>query len=562
MGAAQANLDSVGRCRWPELDCGRESNCFLNGGPDRRASRPENSAGSHRQRHAFRRALRFWLARKNACARCSGEAPRLVQSRRNALICCFLPLKNFRSRFILCQIRAKSRIIATDRQAARLAADRRVCRFCKLDFRVPARRLSGGTECTSRTSAKLMATNVQALAESGLPADAHLASTTGGDLRASDLRRKQRLTALAFTGYGPKNLGRSRELLKHPAYGSIVKESLATGSELCSAALGHRVDLAARVAANIETELEDYGEAIALVVSMELAQLRLLEEFHGIDSRKMRFSFGYSLGEVTALIASGVFEVAEVLPPLLSFAEDCVEIARDLKVGVLLIRKPASLSEIQAFCATASQEGSGSVAISAQLSPQAFLIVGQGNALECFEKRIKQALGENVRLKKGREKWPPLHTPLMYQRDISGRVAAKLASVSVGLERPDPPVLSLVSGKFSYNDGDSRELLSAWIDQPQLLADAMHEVLASGIDVLVHVGPRPEIIRTAFVKLGEGVAKKLGERSFNSLGLRAIGGLARNPSFTRFLFSRTAFLRAPLVAHVVLEDWLLEQTDF
>ena len=129
-----------------------------------------------------------------------------------------------------------------------------------------------------------------------------LPSSATTHLEAAEMRHKLSATAIAFNGYGPKNLGRSRELLKHRAYGPIVKESLAVGSELCSAALGRKVNLESRVAENIETALEDYGEAISLVVSMELAQLRLLKEFHGVDARKASFSFGYSLGEVTALI--------------------------------------------------------------------------------------------------------------------------------------------------------------------------------------------------------------------------------------------------------------------
>lgn len=389
---------------------------------------------------------------------------------------------------------------------------------------------------------------------------AQTAAPAAPSISAGELRRKQRAAALAFNGYGPKNLGRSQELLAHPAYGPIVRKLLATGSELCSAALGQRVDLVQRVAAGRETELADYGEAIALVVTIELAQLKLLHDYFGIDHRRMRLAFGYSLGEVTALIASGVFELEEVLPPLLSLADECVTMAHDLSVGMLLFRGPALVDEAHALCAEITEAGEGAVAVSAHLAPNALLLIGQRNTLDRFESRIADVLGSHVHLRRLKDKWPPLHTPLMKQRRISDKVAARLADVSGGFRRPDPPVLSLVTGEYSYDETNSRETLTAWIDRPQLLCDTVHEVLASGVDVVIHVGPRPELVPTTFSRLSSHVSKQLGERSLNALGMRALGGLVRHPWFTRHLFSRTALLRAPHVAHVILEDWLLQQT--
>ena len=42
------------------------------------------------------------------------------------------------------------------------------------------------------------------------------------------------------------------------------------------------------------------------------------------------------------------------------------------------------------------------------------------------------------------------------------------------------------------------------------------------------------------------------------MGMRAAAGLARRPWLSAILPSRAALLRAPMLKHIILEDWLLE----
>ena len=85
-------------------------------------------------------------------------------------------------------------------------------------------------------------------------------------------------TALAFRGYNVTNLGRTGELLAHPALGPTVGRHLASASAVASDLLGRRVDLVADVRAERETTLETYGEALAFILAVEAAQLELLRE--------------------------------------------------------------------------------------------------------------------------------------------------------------------------------------------------------------------------------------------------------------------------------------------
>ncbi len=89
--------------------------------------------------------------------------------------------------------------------------------------------------------------------------------------------------AFAFRGYNVTNLGKTPELLEHPAYGPIVAEYLQQASKICSDSIGKKVNLVSRVRKRQETSLRTYAQAISLIVGAELAQIKLLEEFFDIS---------------------------------------------------------------------------------------------------------------------------------------------------------------------------------------------------------------------------------------------------------------------------------------
>src|SRR5262249_4843674 len=124
-------------------------------------------------------------------------------------------------------------------------------------------------------------------------------------MSGAELTRHIESTALAFRGYDVSNLGRSRELLEHERYGPIVARTLDHVSEICSDTIGARTDLAAHIRAGEKTSLETFPHDVATIVAMELAQLELLEEVFDIPIRRTRLTFGYSIGELSALIFGG-----------------------------------------------------------------------------------------------------------------------------------------------------------------------------------------------------------------------------------------------------------------
>ena len=373
---------------------------------------------------------------------------------------------------------------------------------------------------------------------------------------ARQLKERLSQTAFAFRGYNISNLGRSSELLAHPMYGPLVRKYLLEASHVCADLTGRRIDLVARVKRRQQTTLKTYAEAMALIMTMERAQVDLLREFYGIELRQAKFALGYSLGEIAAVAACGVIDCIDALRVPIEMASDCVALAENVTLSVLFSRgRSLPLDAVRKLCLIVNQEGHGVIGISAHLSPNSLLLMGQGDTTDRFRQRMSDGLPRNTNLRKNAHRFPPLHTPIMWQRNVPNRAATLMHTLHGGFTVPDPPILSLVTGELSYNDYNAREILHRWVDHPQLLWDAVYETLTKGIETVVHVGPEPNIIPATYKRLRDNVETETKGR----LGMRALTAVVRHPWIQPLLPERSALLRAPLIQQVTLEDWLLEQ---
>mgnify|MGYP002527844310 FL=1 len=157
-------------------------------------------------------------------------------------------------------------------------------------------------------------------------------------MNPEQLKKRMPDAAFAFRGYNVTNLGRSTELLSHPAYGPIVKSCLTEAGKVCSDAISKKVDLVDRVRNHRATSLQTYSDAIALIIAMEKAHLSLLSEFFGIEMRTAKTCFGYSLGGIGAVAAAGVFAAFEAMRVPLSVSAGCTQLAEDVTLAVLFCR--------------------------------------------------------------------------------------------------------------------------------------------------------------------------------------------------------------------------------
>ncbi len=366
-------------------------------------------------------------------------------------------------------------------------------------------------------------------------------------------------TALAFRGYNVTNLGRTAELLAHEAYHEIVKHELHRFGKICAEVTSQPVNLVERVAERREPGFEAYAESIALIVAVEVAHLRLLQEIHQIDTTRIGLSFGYSLGELVAASCAGVFAPDHMIRIPLVMAADAVELASDVTMGVLFSRGPnIPAGQVQSLCEDITCEGKGTIGVSSILSPNSYLVLGQRGTIERFRELMKETLPSRTQLRTNDHRWPPLHTAIARQRYIPDRASLMLETLPGGEFPHATNVFSLVTGSLGYNETSPREIMRQWVDHPQRLWDAVDYSLAAGMETVIHVGPEPNVILATFTRLSENVREQTAGNSFSSLSLRAVSGIARNSWLSGLLPARTNLLRAPYVRHVILEDWLLE----
>ena len=380
------------------------------------------------------------------------------------------------------------------------------------------------------------------------------------DLEPIDLEQKLSRTAFSFRGYNVANLGRTKELLADPAYGPVVRKHLDQASDMAADALRRRIDLAERVENDSEPDLSTYGEAIALIMAASLAQLDLLQEFHGIELSESQVTFGYSLGELVAVVASNLFDIESVLKLILPLARDAAELALDVEMGVVFCRgRELDYAAVQKHCMEITNEGNGTIGISSYLAPNTVLLLGQGDTIDYFKRTIKNIPPHRVHLKKNDHRWPPLHTAIVRQKNMSDRGAVALETLPGGFTMPNPPILSCVTGDISYTEVNAREILIDWIDQPQQLWLAIEKVLQMGVERIVHVGPEPNIIPATLNRLSIDVSSQLGKKSLSGMGMRAVSRITRNRGWLRNLVAKNAaLLRAPFIEQINLEDWLLD----
>ena len=309
------------------------------------------------------------------------------------------------------------------------------------------------------------------------------------------------------------------------------------------------VDLVERVRAGRETRgLIDYAEDVALIVGVELAQMKLLEEFHGIFLNQARLAMGYSLGESAALMAAGVLRDGRPAARAAGPGRRLRRPGRRRHHGCVLLRGPVlDLDTVQRMCLEISQQGKGTIAVSTYLSPNSLLLLGQNNALGRFETMMHEVFPERVYLRRNPHRWPPLHTSITWQRAIPNRAAVLLQTTSGGFKAPSLPIVSMVTGDASYDEFNSREILHRWVDHPQRLWDVIYKMLANGIDTVVHVGPAPNLLPATFDRLKSNIQMQMNGKGLGSLGRRAFSRIARRPWLTRLLPSFTALFRAPFV---------------
>ena len=278
-------------------------------------------------------------------------------------------------------------------------------------------------------------------------------------------------------------------------------------------------------------------------------------------SAKLNWRFGYSLGELAAVACAGVTDPLDTMRVPLAMAADCAALADEVRMGVLFSRGPViDETDVRRLCRKITAEGKGTIGVSSILSPNTYLLMGQQDTIESFHRDDARRVARcRAHVRINPDRWPPMHTEIVRQRNIPDRASVMMERMPGGFVPPCPPIISLVTGRRSYDDWHARDILRQWTDQPQRLWDVVYETLAAGVTTVVHVGAEPDITPATFRRLSDNVEQQADDAPIRKMG-NAGGG--RHGASTLALGRLAVAGRAvasPALRHVILEDWLLEQ---
>lgn len=264
-----------------------------------------------------------------------------------------------------------------------------------------------------------------------------------------------------FPGQGSQTLGMGMDLYEHDR---LARATVDEASE----ALGR--DLAALCAEGPPELLDRTDLAQPALLTHSIAVLRVLRR----EGLEFDAAFGHSLGEYTALVATGALGLAQAVALVHARGLAMLEAARRSPGGMVAVLGLED-DAVEALCA--ELDGVWPANFN---SPGQVVVSGREEALGELAERARAA---------GARRVVPLrvsgafHSPLV--ESALGPLGAALAAAE--WRRPEPPFYSVCSLDFE-RDG-FRDLLRRQLVSPVRFTQAVRALRAAGYDSFLEVGP-------------------------------------------------------------------------
>ncbi|WP_379142003.1 ACP S-malonyltransferase [Paenibacillus sp. sgz500992] len=258
-----------------------------------------------------------------------------------------------------------------------------------------------------------------------------------------------------------------------------------------------------------DSELKQTVNTQPALVTTSVAYLEALNK-HGL---KPDYVAGHSLGEYSALVASGVlsYEDAVSLVRLRGrFMEEAVPGGQGAMAAVLGAEREA-LAEL---CNNISAEGNP-VELANVNCPGQIVVSGSLEGVNAVVQRVKEAGGKRaIPL----EVSGPFHSSLM--KEAAERLAAELKGVT--FNAPSVPVIANVTASPVTDPEEIRGLLVRQVFSPVLWQDSVEWLIAAGVDTFVEIGSG-----SVLAGLIRKIDKNVKVININSLeSIQTVNGLA------------------------------------
>jgi [acyl-carrier-protein] S-malonyltransferase len=224
-----------------------------------------------------------------------------------------------------------------------------------------------------------------------------------------------------------------------------------------------------------EEELKLTENTQPAILTVSIATLRVLQSEKGINPQ---FAAGHSLGEYSALVASGALRFAEAVQTVRlrgKFMQEAVPVGEGAMAAVLSMER----EDVEALC---EDVAAGEVLSPANFNcPGQIVIAGHAKAVERAIEKVKQEGKKAILLPVS----APFHSPLMKP------AGARLEKVLEGIAVQDlkVPVVTNVEAEINTSPERVKPLLVAQVSSPVRWEESMYRMVKEGVEQVLEIGP-------------------------------------------------------------------------
>ncbi len=224
-----------------------------------------------------------------------------------------------------------------------------------------------------------------------------------------------------------------------------------------------------------EEELKLTENTQPAILTTSIATFKVLQTEKGINPQ---FAAGHSLGEYSALVASGALSFAEAVQTVRlrgKFMQEAVPVGEGAMAAILGMER----EDVEKLC---EEVAAGEILSPANFNcPGQIVIAGHSNAVQRAIERVKQE-GKRATLLPVSA---PFHSPLM--KPAGARLERALEEITV--RDLNVPVVTNVEAEINTSKDRVKPLLVAQVSSPVRWEESMRRMIKEGIEQVLEIGP-------------------------------------------------------------------------